>query len=303
MTKYKRIIEEDENGNQKVIDVIKSTETIKVIPKKDPKQLAIANQKNELKTHCKNLGGYVHIRYIKNELLFNELNLKLPTIARLVYLATFIDYNNREENVLIKHGQHQKIEYLTRKDLGYLLNLTDTPLRDFLKEAEANNLIYHVNKKYYLSTEYFSKGECHFNKNEYARIFIDTTRLLYQNSKPTQHRQLAYIYQLIPYLHYDSNVLCKNPEETNIKLLQRLTLKEICKILGLGSSSKSLDNLKKKLLSFHIEKDGAEYYLFTRIKLEKHTGQTDFFVVNPNVIWKGSDLDLKKEIISKLLIF
>ena len=49
MTKYKRIIEEDENGNQKVIDVIKSTETIKVIPKKDPKQLAIANQKKRVK--------------------------------------------------------------------------------------------------------------------------------------------------------------------------------------------------------------------------------------------------------------
>lgn len=302
MTKYKRIIEEDENGNQKVIDVIKSTETIKVIPKKDPKQLAIANQKDELKTHCKQLGGYIHISYVKNELLFNELNLKLPTITRLVYLATYIDYNSGEENVLVKHGKNYKLEYLTRKDLKELLNLTDRTFNNFLKEAKEKNLLYCVDKKHYLSPNYFSRGVCPFNRKEYARIFINTTRELYTKSKSSQHSNLAYVFQLIPYIHYDTNVLCRNPREQNTKLLEKLSLKDICEMLGLGTTSKSLTLFKRRLLSFNIEKDGEIYYLFTRVTLETYTGKKDYFVVNPDVIWKGSSLKLKKEILLKIRI-
>lgn len=298
----KRIRQEDTKGNKKMIDIIKDGETVKVVKDLTPQQLAILNQKNDLKTHCSELGGYVHISYVKNELLFNELNLKLATITRLVFLATFIDYNNREANVLVKHGKNNKLEYLTRKDLQKLLNLSDTPFKEFLKETKEKGLLFCVNKKYYLSNEYFSKGKCLFNNKEYARIFVDTTRLLYSNSRPSQHKQLAYIFQLIPYLHYDSNVLCKNPEELDTRKLERLSLKEICELLGLGTSKETMKKFKKNLLSFHVEINNEIYYLFARVKLETYLKETDFFVVNPNIIRKGSNLNIKKEITNSLLI-
>ncbi len=301
MTKYKRIIEEDENGNQKVIDFIKTNETIKVIPKLTPNQLETINQKSELKTDCKRLGGFIHISYVKNELLFNELNLKLPTITRLVYLATYIDYNSGEENVLVKHGKNYKLEYLTRKDLKTLLKLKDGTFNNFLKETKEKDLLYCVDKKYYLSPKYFSKGTCPFNRKEYARIFINTTRELYLNSKTSQHKNLAYVFQLIPYLHYNTNALCRNPREKDINLLEKLSLKDICEMLGLDTNSKSLTTFKKKLLSFNVERNGKNYYLFTRVNLETRDGQKDFFVVNPDVIWKGKNLSIKEEMFLKLL--
>ena len=301
MIKYKRIIEENTEGNQTVIGLIKQGEIVKVIKDLTPEQIAIINQQDELKTHCKNLGGFVHVCYVKNELLFNKFNLRLPTITRLIYLATYIDYNNREENVLVKYGQHQKVEYLTRKDLKELLGLSEDVLRTFLKEAKEKDILFKVGRKYYLSNKVFSKGKASFDKGKYTRIFIDTTRFLYQNCHISQHKQLAYVFQLIPYLNYESNTICKNPEERDKRLLKRFSLKEICELLNIGTSKSAIYKFEHNLLSFYVEINEVKYYLFKRIIIKGVSGRNDFFAANPNVIWKGSDLNASKETLESLV--
>ena len=122
MSNYKRIYKENETGGQDIIGYIKPNETIKVIKDLTPQQIAIINQKDELKEHCKQLGGFIHVCYVKNELLFNEFNLKLATVARLIYLATYVSYNciEGDENVLVRQGQGNQIKYMTRKDMKEL---------------------------------------------------------------------------------------------------------------------------------------------------------------------------------------
>ena len=291
----KRIRQEDTKGNKKMIDIIKDGETVKVIKDLTPQQLAILNQKSDLKTHCSKLGGFINVCYVKNELLFNEFDLNRATISRLVFLATYIDYNNREENVLVKHGKDNKIEYLTRKDLKQLLRLSDDVLRLFLKEAKEKELLFENNEKYYLSNKIFSRGKCMFDKKGYARLFIGTIRFLYENSNTRQHKQLSYIFQLIPFLHYESNILCINPDETNMKNVVRLSLFDICKLLKIGTSKATMSKFEKNLLKFYIELNGEKYYLFKRVIIKGHIKNNDFFVVNPNVIWKGSDLTISRK--------
>lgn len=106
MPNYKRIYKENETGGQDVIGYIKPNETVRVVKNLTPQQIAIINQKDELKEHCRELGGFIHVCYVKNELLFNNLNLTRPTITRLIYLATYIDYNNRDSNLLVKYGKN-----------------------------------------------------------------------------------------------------------------------------------------------------------------------------------------------------
>ena len=301
MAKYERVIREDENGNQTVIGLLGKGETVKIVKDITPKQQAILNQKSELKKYCKELGGYIHICYVKNELLFNELNLNKATISRLVFLSTYIDYENREENVLVKRGTHNQVEYLTRKDLKKLLKLSDTTFKSFIKEAKEKELLFEANGKFYLSNKYFSKGKCLFNNCEYARIFIDTTRLLYSNIKTSQHKQLSYVFQLIPFLHYEANILCKNPDELDVDKLEVLSLKDICEILSLGTSKTTMNTFERNLLKFHIKIKDEEYYLFKRVIVKEYKGQTDFFIINPTIVWKGSDLDKKDEALSKLV--
>lgn len=156
-----------------------------------------------------------------------------------MYLATYIDYNDREENVLVKYTKNNKIEYMNKRDVKYLLNLGDTAFKSFYKEIKEKELLFEANGKIYLNPVYVNKGKSNFKDKEYARMFIDTTRELYENCKPRQHKHLSYVYQLLPFLHYETNILCKNPEEIDINKLDKLHFTDICRMLNLSNDKKN----------------------------------------------------------------
>ncbi|MDY2881810.1 MAG: hypothetical protein SOT71_04045 [Romboutsia timonensis] len=302
MNKYKRIYEEKAEGELELVGLIKEGETIKVIKDLTPQQKAIINNKKELNTYSKKLGGFLHVCYVKNQLLFNTLNLNQATISRFLYLATYIDYNDREENVLIKHTQNNKLEYLTKRDIRNLLNLSEKTFYDFMKEVKEKELLFEANNKIYLNPVYVNKGRSNFRNKEYTRMFIDTTKELYENCTSRQHKRLSYIYQLLPFLNYESNILCNNPEEKDINKLDKLSFKDICGILGLSKDKKSMNTLKKDLFKFYITKDNKKYYFFSYVTIKQENGSESYYVVNPLVIWKGSDLQVAKDIIGLLMI-
>lgn len=302
MNKYKRIYEEKSEGEFELVGLIKEGETIKVIKDLSPKQKAILNNKNNLNAYSKKLGGFLHVCYVKNQLLFNDLNLKPSTISRFLYLATYIDYNDREENVLIKHGQNNKIEYLSKKNIRILLNLSDSTFKRFYKEVKDKELLFEANDKIYLNPVYVNKGRSNFRNKDYTRIYIDTTRELYDNCTSRQHKQLSYVYQLLPFLNYESNILCSNPEEKEIEKLNKLSFKDICQILGLSEDKKSMSTLKKDLFKFYITRDDKKYYFFSYVTIKQEKKSESYYVVNPMIIWKGTNLQVARNIIGLLMI-
>lgn len=293
MENYKRIYEEDIDGNVECVGLIKKGETIKVVKDLTPQQKAIINNKKELNSHCKKLGGYIHVYYVNNKLLFHDLNLSQSTISRFLYLATYIDYNDREENVLIKYGQNKEITYLTKKDIKKIMKLSDKTFRDFYKEIQDKELLFEANNKVYLNPKYVNKGVIE-NNNQYTRMFINTTRELYDYCTPRQHKQLSYLYQLIPFIHCENNILCENPNELDAKKVNKLNFKEICKILGTSTNSKAMMTLKKDLTKFSIIKDNKKYYIFTQMIRKQGEKKGDFFIINPYVIWNGYDIEKAK---------
>lgn len=302
MNKYKRIYEEKSEGEFELVGLIKEGETIKVIKDLNPKQKAILNNKSNLNAYSKKLGGFLHVCYVKNQLLFNDLNLNLATISRFLYLATYIDYNDREENVLIKHSKNNKIECLNKKDIRNLLNLSDSTFKRFYKEVKDKELLFEVDNKIYLNPVYVNKGKSNFKDKDYTRIYIDTTRELYENCKSTQHKRLSYIYQLLPFLNYENNILCSNPEEKNIEKLNKLSFKDICEILGLSNDKKNMQKLKKDLFKFYITREDKKYYFFSYVTIRQETKSESYYIVNPMVIWKGTNLQIAKDIIGLLMI-
>lgn len=249
-------------------------------------QKAILNRKDELKSHCMSLGGYIHMSYKENTKLFNTLDN--ANISRLLYLATYIDYNDRQENLLIKYGQGNKPTPMTRKDIQEVLLLKDTAFKSFLKNTKDNNLLYEVDGKFYIDSTYFNRGNA--NYDTYTRVFVDTTRDLYRGTSPKQHKLLGQALQLIPYLHFDSNVLCKNPKEQDYTKREKLTLEDIANILGVRSEKSALSKLKKALESLKVNINGQELPLFKYVPKPY-----DYFVLNSYVVWKGNDVAKMKE--------
>lgn len=236
---------------------------------------------------------------VKNELLFNNIEIDRANIARLIYLSTFIDYNNRQENLLIKHGKGYKIEPMSRTDIKKVLKLSDTAFKAFLSDLKANNLLFESNGKYYISQDYFSRGKSNFKDKEYTRIYIDTTRFLYENCTSRQHKQLSYIFQLVPFMHYELNILCDNPLEPDVYKLKKLNLTNICEMLGLSTARPNLVKFKNDIIKFYITIDGEKYYFFTYVLLNtiNNVGIRDYFVVNPKIVWGGKDTDVVKDTI------
>lgn len=297
LTEQMNLVLYDKNGNIIDCKMIKDNEEFFIKRKLSEKQKIFLNNKSELQKYSDKLGGYINMCYVRNELLFNELNIDRANISRLIYLATYIDFNNRQENLLIKHSKNYKIKYMTRSDIKKVLGLADRTFINFMNDMKKSNLLFEVEGKFYISNDYFSKGKCDFNAKEYTRIFIDTARMLFENCTSRQHKQLSYIYQLIPFMNYELNIICRNPNESDFYKLEKLSLLQICELLGVSTNKDTMRKFRDDLLKFNITLDDRKYYFLSYARIKNGHGLKDYFVVNPQITWGGKDIEQVKETI------
>lgn len=303
MTKIcSRFTVKNEDTGEEIRMLLKSNEEITVMDKtryftEGQKNFLCKN--NQLHEFTHNLGGFIQMCYVKNELLFNKLKIGKANISRLIYLATYIDYNNRKENLLVRYSENNKVVALTRDEIRSLLKLSERTFINFLNEMRSNNLIFTYDDKFYISPDYFTKGK---NKLEgdYTRIFINTTKFLFENCNSRQHKQLSYVYQLIPYMNHELNVICNNPNESDFAKLDKLGLKNICEVLGVSLDKKSMYRFENDLLKFKIEVGNRIYYIFKRVIVKGGNGKYDYFVINPKIVWSGNNVELIKDTVSSL---
>lgn len=299
MSKYKRVAIIEENGNVEE-RVIKHNEDLVSKRKYSDKEKYFMNKKDELKKETQLLGGYIHMFYVKNELLFNELGLDPSTITRLIYLATYIDYNNRKTNLLVKYGQYKKVISMTKEDIKKVMQLSKSTFNAFFKELKEKSILFELDNKFYINNKYFEKGiingrevdEVKLN-NEYTRVFIDTTRELYEGSSSRQHKHLGYVFQLIPFLNYSRNILTYNTDETNFYNMNFIGLKDVCELLGINSDDGNDKKLEKQLLKLKVTIANKDYYLFKHVVSYGDSEATtyDYFIMNPRITWRGKELD------------
>lgn len=252
------------------------------------KEKTIINNKDELKRTNKLLGGFIRVMYVENELLFNRIGLDSSNVARVLYLATYMDYENRNDGLLVKKVKRQPVP-MTRKDLFEVMKLGNTPFKAFLSAMKKAGLLIEKEKLFYLNTKYFGKGEVN-KKETYTRLYIDTTKTLYEGCTSRQHKQLGYILQLIPYASYDLNMLEHEGK--------RLSIENMCELLGLSTERKSTSKLHNELKKFTFKLDGKEYYLFGMVVTNDFTG----YCINPLASYRGNDIREMKTII-KLMLF
>ena len=286
----------DKKGIIKVDKIINDNEEIIIKRRKrnlTDKQKNFLNQSDDFKNHCRSLGGDIHMIYYKNEIVFNDINIDKANISRIMYLATFVDYNDKKEGLLTTKGSSYKSVPMDRKKMKELLNLGDTAFKSFLKNCKDNELIYEVDKKFYINPIYFNKGNVDLLSDDkgYCRLFINTIRELYINCKPSQHKTLTNIYQLIPFIHYSNNMICHNPEclENEAK---PMNLKDIGIKLKIENNRTNLNRLTKELEKFKVTVEDKEYKLFAYVKVS----DKDFFFINPYVIYSGNNVEQLRKI-------
>ena len=251
------------------------------------RQANYLRDKHDMKKMNYLLGGFVQVMYANNKLLFNEI-LSPAEVSRVLYLSTFINY----ENMLVKKGLYNKDIPMTRKDIEKVMKLNRSAFNGFIKALKDKGILLEKDNVYYLSEKLFNKGKTK-QKEGYTRLFIQTTRRLYESCNSRKHKQLGYCFQLIPFIHYEQNRLCKNPNEQNIFNISNFTLKEICKLLKISTVNSS--RFEKSLLNFTVTWEGNEIPVIKRVTVNN---SNTCFVFNPILVYASNNQAIRKTLIS-----
>lgn len=235
---------------------------------KEAKQHYFRKQETEL-------GNFIWLLYNVHEAL--NLGLRQAEFTRLIYLSTYI---NRDNYIVLPNGYHVK-----GRDLGKLLKLGKSAANQFYNSAlECGILVEELHTKFLkLSSEVFAKGKlCEVIGDSNAmRLYIGGVRHLYEKSSPREHRFLYYVFQAIPYVNIQMNILCQDQYALTIAKSIPLSLGDYGELIGYDTHN--LDRLEDALSSIRVF--GEVVFGFMR------TGDTKYIVINPRLFYAGSEYE------------
>ena len=210
-----------------------------------------------------NNGNFVWLLFNYGKDLFP--NISAANLTRLMYAATFCNSDG---------------SIMSKKSLRSQMNLNRTRWSEFWNEMVENDILYEKNNVVYVKQEFVTKGSIDTNKN-YTRLFCEYVQQLYEGCDSSNaHKQLSYIFKIIPFINRRTNTVCINPLEQNEQNVRPMCLGDFCD--AVGYDRKNARRLAKELLDIRINGELAVGFFVSSMD-EK----TWLLVVNPKLYFGG----------------
>lgn len=247
---------------------------------------------DDMKKTNKNLGSFVNTYYVKNQLLLKETGLDFQDIARVLYLGTHLGYDTG--NMLtIKHNQ-RCIKPMNRTDMMVLLGLKERALKTFISNAKKSGVLIEIKKEFFLSEEYFTKGEVKIKDNKgYTRIYVNPIRNLFNGVESRRHKSIGIIMSLIPFLNYDWNYLEKaNGDYINLQEMNEL----------LGYSEDNTSRLFKQLRGLKVQLGDKEHRIIAQMVLNEASDEREERIyINPIICYRGNNNTYHQGVVKNMI--
>ena len=208
-------------------------------------------------------------------------------VAMLFYLATFDGYEG-----YLSTGKKP----IFRKQLPKILGVTETTAYRFWKALlKASIAAEETEGKLSLNREYFQIGS--LVRRELAileeqemylsRAYVKSIRDLYETSQPGTRNYLGHLFQILPFINREYNIVCHNPLETNLEEIRPMSFGEVCEAIGYDTenASRLLRELLKLKFTVNGKLQGAMGYVVTSNLSDRRTYEV---FINPNVLYAGS---------------
>lgn len=180
-----------------------------------------------------NNGNFVWLLFNYGKELFP--NISAANLTRLMYAATFCSIDG---------------SIMSKQSLRNQMQLNRSRWAEFWSEMTDNNILYEENGMVYVKPEFISKGSIDTTKN-YTRLFCEYVQQLYEScDSPSSHKQLSYIFKIIPFINRRTNTVCKNPLEQSEHSIQPMNLGDFCD--AIGYNKKNARRLAGELLKIRI---------------------------------------------------
>lgn len=232
---------------------------------------ALNDYKQRRKSNQKELGNFY---FASTENDFKKLTPE--TAARLIYLCTYLDFDN---------SLKWKRRNMKKSDLQELLGVSRGTAFKFWKEVSPLYLVEDAAGLKLVNSD-FIRGSIKSSNKSYQKFFINFVRKLYESTDTTRHRHLGYVFGVLPYVNIEYNVLCWNPCEKVLEDINSLSLSEFCDLIGCYKDDvKSLMD-KYEQITFPVNGQ-QEYFLSYVVHNSDFDGARLF--VNPKIFYAGSD--------------
>lgn len=217
-----------------------------------------------------------------------ELGVSRPNVARLMYLATYMDYDN-----YLRAGNNS---LMNKKSMQKCLKLKDDTFRNFYNECIDSQIIFYKSNKYMLNPLIFRRGQItkkQAQNNDTMFLYHKGIREIYENSSISEHKTLAYVFLIIPYVNQTFNVVCENPKEESFQEMNCLSWDDFGTVLQI----KAIRNAKMKFKKITV---GGQY-----VFVDASTDSKSFIFINPQIYYTGKNwaqVEWIKEVCSASLL-
>jgi len=201
------------------------------------------------------------------------------TVGRLAYLSTYRAY---EDQLLVYDD-----EPMLKSDLSIVLKLSRPSTNKFYNDCISAGLLEDRGKDgLYLITDLFFKG--YSKDRERTKLFRTTIQQIYKKLPVKNHEYLGYIAQLVPWVNFEWNIVCENPQETDKDKIISLSFRDICKKLGYDENNS--DRLKKALTRPIFVWNHSKQALCGFMVANTEYGRQSSMVVNPHILFAGKNI-------------
>lgn len=194
-------------------------------------------------------------------------DMKPGNVARMICLATYINDSGFA---------------MYKADVRDMLGLNPNLSLELRKDLEDKKIITLRKDKIYFSKTCFYRGEMQRIKRNHSRLFTEATRALYNGLKPSAHKWLSVVFQMLPYTNRRTNILSINPEEQDVARVEKMTIREFCALVNYDV--KHAARLRKELLQLRVNGQLAVGFFDNQDQLDP---KGKFVIVNPHLFYGG----------------
>jgi len=207
--------------------------------------------------------------------------LSSASVARLIMLGTYCGYDDR----LMVTERRQ----MTRKDAQDILELNDTAFFKFWKEIAPRFVKEKEGFLWLTDSCTFTRGK--LNQKEHSHFwksFIYPIRHLYRATKIRQHKHLGYIYQMLPFVNIEFNMLCHDVYENSLDHIQPMTLAEFCEYIDFDWSHLNRLLTIYRNITFDVNGHEERFCSIVNDGIDKRNAM---IFINPHILYSGSNYE------------
>jgi len=223
---------------------------VDIVPKFTPEQVRGLDAIDALSKHEVDNGGFVFTFFKQMQTMDGRFtSLTQPDLARLMFVGSYTSW--RDGQLIYDNGRS-----ITKDGLHELTQMSRKRFNEFYNRLIDENILTEVDSDLYMNPSVFYRGalsdyQYETDDLQHTRMFRKTVRDLYGKYNGRSLGQLAIVYAVLPFIHFKTNVVSYNADESNVDKVVPMPLDKLAVALGYGNAQKLKTALNRVKIEGH----------------------------------------------------